>query len=243
MALSETAEGINKILTEYHQLDTLRLAAPSASRARTRILSDWQRAVDYFYVARNWHFRYEDADISVTFTGTPISEIDLPTPWGNEGRDGVFWSTTFQSPLGWISLRDIKTMQLRYPTESGTTRHYSVRSNKALIFPALIQDATFHAQYQRKKPALEDTDGVTSEGYDNGGLEIIPDQWWETVLFEYAKLLEMKHVGSASEAVIQKQLVEDMIFNVCMEESQGKTTPDYMPRFPGSASVWEVDIP
>jgi hypothetical protein len=238
MAITGTQDGIDKILTEYHQLNTLGLTTPSAVNARTRILSDWQRAVDYFYILRNWHFRYVD-DTSVGQSGDDF--IALPANWGNEGRDGVVWDVTHQKPVGWIGLRDIKTMQERFPDETGEPRHYSVRGipttsvPTALIFPKFSGDTTLRFQFQARKPTLEDL--------NPGGLQYVPEQWWETILFEYAKWLEMKHVGAASEAVIQKQLWEDMLFNACIEETQGKTIPDYMPRFPGSASVWEVDVP
>jgi hypothetical protein len=238
VAITGTASGITKILTDYHQIHPARATLYSNTSQRGRILSNWQRAVDKLVPLRNWHWRYEDSVI----TGDAEDPfVILPSAWGNEGRDGVFWDLTHQTPVGWIGLRDIRTMLERYPTERGAPRHYSVAFGGALLFPALAEETQFRVTYQRKKPTLQDTDGMTTEGYDNGGLEIIPSQWWETFLYEYAKMLEMPYVGSASEALVQKDLLEEMLFNLVMEETQGKTIPDYMPRFPGSASVWEVE--
>jgi hypothetical protein len=239
VAITGTKDGIDQILTTYHQLHPLRINLGSMVAVRPRVLKNWQRAVDMFFLLRNWHWRYEDATIpALAINGNFLT---LPSAWGNEGRDGTVWNVTEQLPIGWIGLRDISTMSDRYPNETGSPKHYSVRGTKMLLFPRTGQDISVHAQYQRKKPLLEDINGTTAEGYTNGGLQVIPEQWWDTVLYEYAAWLEMKHVGALNEAVVQKDLVENMVFGAVCEETQGKTTPDYMPRFPGSASVWEVE--
>jgi hypothetical protein len=238
VAITGTADGIDQIFVVYHQFSTGRVA--NLGPARARVLRNWQRAVDYVVPLRNWHWRYDN----VAIVGGPGAHdtLTLPAVWGNEGRDGVLWNTTTQTPLGWISLRDMEQMRQRYANlDSGTPRHYSVRGKEIRLFPRAGDTMNYVAQYERKKPALEDTNGMTAESYDNGGLEMIPEQWWDTVLYEWAAWLEMKYIGNITEAAVQKTLIEDMVFNMTIEEAQGKPTPDYMPRFPGSASVWEVE--
>lgn len=241
--MENSNELVSTVLTDLHQVSSLKVAAAAYASWRARLIREERRVITRVWNLRDWMFTYVEANDILIPAGQ--SDFDLTTPaagsWVTDGQDGGLWMTAEpQSPLEWRRPGIINSMLQANPTETGVPRLYTVTGQRTLrVFPRVAADTPFFAIYKRTPPAPSDT---ASSGAGDDGLQLIPIQWRESVVYEWVVLREMRAKGDLASIPAQAEEVKQGIFDMCCGERQGKPWEQNMPRFPGSADVGPGDL-
>ena len=139
-----------------------------------------QKAVSRFWHWKPWPWKQRVDNATVT-----DGEGDLPDDFGTFGQQGAVLIATTGQELFWRPAQEIIRLQEMQQTTSGTPRLYTVTGLASMavgtplikVYP--ISNATLICYYDAKSPTIE-YDGMDS------GLDQIPVQYHETVLFDLA---------------------------------------------------------
>ncbi len=224
-----TVDLIDKVMVFHHQIPEARIAAGGAyDNLRSRLLSVAQRKLTEIINESDWTFRYvshEAVTIDTTGLGT------LPAAWSNEGQQGGVWLDPAVNArrLHWHRLGDV-TSRRETGTDAGEPEIYSVRGLREIItWPLPPVSMTVYVQYQASVGALTDA--------SPGGIDVLPEQWRDSVLYEMVLLEEMEKKGNQPSLPYQLQMVSKNRFMMLCQERQGKPEVQMMPRYAGSADV------
>jgi hypothetical protein len=134
--------------------------------------------------------------------------------------------------LTWKRLGWLQNQRQTAPTV-GAPRFYSVDGpdRYLIVWPIPSAALTARAQYLSVPP-----EPLDEQGEDD--LDYLPVQW-NQLLYDWTLLLDFPKTGRAGQVAVQQQLVKDGLQTMIMEEHVGLTEIETMPRFPGSADVFD----
>lgn len=239
--IASTKELIDDIIIEYHQVPEEKVTLLSIyNRHRRRILRNAQFIANETYFLRDWSFRYKTDPAFV------ISDKDnnLTADWAHEGAGGYLFIPAIQKRVPWRPLWDINLLYNEYPADqmSGQPRYFTVYTEASSppqpllrVWPKPDMPYTCELFFSFAQPILEDT--ISSPG----GLDFFPARWREQVIYPGTVMLEMRDKGDIQGLPIQKAIYDTGRFGMCREEQQGQSEPSFMPRYAGSANVFEID--
>jgi len=239
--MESSYELISTVLTDHHQINSLKVAAAGYAKWRARLLREERRAIRELWHLRDWTFAYVEADDIVIASGG--TDFDLTTPaagsWLADGVDGGVWTVNGDKrPLVWMRQGRLNMLK-QTSNETGPPRFYTVIGNKTLrVWPPPTESTTLFACYKSMAPTPMDDEG----GVDDDGLLRIPLDYRESVIYEKVVLKEMEAKGDVQSVAMQAAKIESNIFSMVCNERQGKPWEQNMPRFAGSADVMPDDL-
>lgn len=237
--MESSFELISTVLTDHHQINSLKVAAAAYAKLRARILRNERKAIRRIWHLRDWIFTYVEADDIIIPAGG--SDFDLSTPaagsWLSDGIDGGLWLLNDpKSALVWHRAGIVNNL-LR-STETGVPRAYTVTGQRTLrVWPRPPAETGLFGIYKSTAPTPIDDDSD-----EDDGLLRIPLDYRESVIYEMVVLYEMKAKGDLASIPAQTQDVKDAVFDMVCNERQGKPWEQNMPRFAGSADVGMEDL-
>lgn len=167
--------------------------------ARKRVKRNAQRAANKIWLHRPWAFRIVDATVVVTAgLGT------IPT-FNSFGRNGFVRPLDKTKPaLLWMPLQKMKELQ-GGPTNNNDPRWYSMQGQQLLTFP--MGSTSLRCSFQRVVPQLND-DEVGIADPDPDELTLIPEDYHETVVYEWTVYFQMKDKANQQSVTEQLRLAE-----------------------------------
>lgn len=180
---------ISDVLRDLHGIDaTDKEYAP----ARLRTQRNGQRALTFTWGFKLWPFRYVEAGSAVILANKYSAA--LPSDFLSFGSDGSVTIPALKRQLDWLPLREVLLRINGDPRTDdpvvyaeGTEDASGIR--KLFVYPGCSVDRTHVFPYIRRAPTLTDT--LTPPT----GLEEIPVDYHETVIYEGALYYEMRDTG------------------------------------------------
>jgi len=233
----DTAQLITNILTYYEGRELPTNVTEIALRRRAKFAA--QRVVRFIWNYRPWEFRWATASATVT-----SGVADLPANFVSFGKSGGVYLGVGLPPLEYKHLRDVAAYQAEVAAV-GQPRWYSVGTTvplvgtvggtrQLLLYP--MDSRTVTLVYERKAPTLldsYDSDDATLLATDGSGLEEVPSEWHDLVIYEGALYHLMNDKGDARMA-IQQGLYDAGIRRMVENEKQGRETEHSMPPYRGA---------
>jgi hypothetical protein len=234
-ALASTAAMIDAIISEHHQVPIEKIG-PTYARHRARILRNIQTASDECWAMRDLPMRYfRELGLAIT-AGDKDTEIDAALNFANEGRNGSVYIPSLDRRLAWRPLWDINIQHQAQPTESAAPVYFSTWAELGQrflrFFPTPDQAYLVDLFFELGPPELTDD--------DPGGIDAWPGRWSERLVMVGAIYYEMQAKGDISAMVPQRAKYDAARFEFVREEMPGASEQETMPRYPGSANVWEI---
>lgn len=229
----DTEEALNTLLTDHHHINPAKVATNVVTRLRARGLNNLRRAARRLWRLRDWTFTYVDDSSTVIIPANGFQDT-LPAGWANDGVDGgVFTLNDPKHPLV-FKRSGVITELLRTSQEKGDPKFYTIDGLDVIkVYPPVSVATPLYVRYKAITPALAD------QAAPGDGLSSFPIDWRDTVLYEWMVWYELKDKGDVQQMSVQWDIVKDAIFTMCMEERQGKPWDEDLPRFAGSADVFE----
>lgn len=208
-----------------HFLDIGQTTADDAAFRERCLLHD-QQAVDYVYHRYPWYWKQTSVSVSFNTSG----EGDLPVDFGDFGQEGGVFHPTQRYALDWAPPALIRRWRLRVPAPSSRPRWYTLAGQDAstgvkgvLIHPRPQATLSLEVVYDLKSPTLVDD---TSDS----GLELIPDQFVNTVIWDLAVSRLMEDEGDARYPMV-KIRAEQELAQMWASEKQARHVARRTPRF------------
>lgn len=230
--MDHTKEALDTLITDHHHINPAKVATSIVTRLRLRGKNNLAKAARRLWRLRDWSFTYVD-DSSVVIPADGF-EATLPAPWANDGVDGGFF--TLNDPKHPLVFRrsGMLTELIRTSAEKGDPKFYTIVGlSKIQVFPPVSVSTPLYSRYKSVCPPIVD------QVAPGDGLSSFPIDWRDTVLYEWLVWYELKDKGDVQQMGAQWDIVKDAIFTMCIEERQGKPWDEDLPRFAGSADVFE----
>lgn len=177
---------------------------PSATQgdfvtARKRCKRNAQRAANKIWLHRNWTFRTVDVPVIVT------AGVGTIPSFNSFGRNGFVRPVDRTKPaLQWMPLQKMKDLQ-GGPLNNNDPRWYSMQNQDVLTFP--MGSTVLQCSFQRGVPQLNDnTAGIDDTDPDE--LFRIPEDYHETVVYEWTVYFQMKDKANQQSVTEQLRLAE-----------------------------------
>lgn len=223
-----TGETVTALYTHFLSIgDT---AADNAT-LRARILLHLQQAVNRLFPFRPWPWSFGDGTVSISANA---SSGQVPTTFGWAGPYMKVYVSSAQHQLRYMAPGALKESLEMYTGTANRPTHYTLSGigadNRLLlhVYPKASTSLTIQLRdFKRKPPTL--IDEVVDAGGDNGEeLKEIPEQYHETLLFDYAVKRLMRDEGD------DRDPAQELEFRQAMAEAwaeENNQTPRRAPRY------------
>lgn len=241
--MDSTEEALDTLITDHHHINEAKVASSVVARLRARALANLQKAARRLWRLKDWTFTYVDDPSSVVIPADGFEAL-LPAPFAGDGIDGGFF--TINDPKHPLVFRraGIINEWLKTSPEKGNPKFYTVDVGSRAesgggmaymlkVFPPPSVNTPIHCRYKQACPTLID------QLAPGDGLSAFPVDWRDTVLYEWLVWYELRDKGDVQQMPLQMDIVRDAIFSMCCEERQGKPWEEDLPRFAGSADIFE----
>lgn len=219
-------------LLEHHELISPRTGAYLKPRRRAK--RNAQRAVTKTWNHRSWPWRVERGQ---TVTATPGDPHPLlPANFGRFDRGGGVFPVAGSPPIGWVPPGEM-TRLLMGLNRTGVPRNWTVgdqdsSGRKRLLLEPVVTTATvIRLVYTKRSPRLFDAFDVDDAAFagPDDDLDQIPEQWVESVIYEWTVYYQMKDKANIQSVNEQKTLAKEALATMVTEEMTGAHSPNRLP--------------
>jgi len=231
--IAGTASLITHVLRVVHHINTTRAESAAFAEHRNRILWASQMRATSMWHARPWRHR------RVTATPTlSAGQVQLPTDFSRMGPDGHVMTVPDGDPVIWHPEAEIRALIRQNPGVSNTEppRIYTLVRGTAgevdiLTWPPFT--GSIEILYLVERPVLSDADA--------GGLDVFEGPWIDNLLLPGVMADEYRDTGQVSAAAMVLGTWRDKLMEMVKELREGDEQSLEMPRYQGSASVFDYD--
>jgi hypothetical protein len=225
---------IDNLLTDHHHIAPAKVSTGHVARLRARALRNLQKAGIRVWTLRDWTFVYVEDDATVSIPANGHSDT-LPATWASDGTDGgVFLKNEPGTPLVYRRPGVIAEWLRTRSSERGIPGYYTIDGlDTVKVFPPPSEATPLHVRFKRACPTFADSTGA------GNGFDAFPPNWRGPVLYELGVWYELKDKGDVQQMPAQMEIVKDGIFQMVMEERQGRPWDEDLPRHPASADLWD----